>query len=330
MNTKTPNHVIVIGAGIVGVSTAIWLRRANLKVTLIDRGPPGQGTSFGNGGVLAACAMVPVTTPGMALKGPKLLFDRNFPLFLRWSYLPKLAPWLLRYLSHANDRDTRRIALGLTPIVSDSLAQHRALTAGTSAARWVAESDYSFAYPDRAAFEADAYIWGLRHIAGFEPRVREGAEVQAYEPSLSANIRLLATLPDHGFIRDPGAYVLALAEVFQGLGGNIVTAEVRDFDTSGGQVSGVLTDAGRFDCDRAVVTAGVWSKPLMRKLGLNVPLESERGYHIVFENPTEQPKAPIMVTAGKFVATPMDAGFRCAGIVEYGGLEAGPSTAPFA
>ena len=88
-------HIAVIGAGIVGVSTALWLARAGRRVTLIDRAEPGMGTSYGNGGVLAACAMVPVTAPGLALKGPGLLLDRDFPLFLRWSYLPRLAPWLI-------------------------------------------------------------------------------------------------------------------------------------------------------------------------------------------------------------------------------------------
>ena len=101
---------VVVGAGIVGVSAAIWLKRAGHDVTLIDKGAPGMGASYGNACVLASCAVVPVTAPGLTLKGPKLLLDPNFPLFLRWSYLPKLVPWLMRYLSHANDNDTRRIA----------------------------------------------------------------------------------------------------------------------------------------------------------------------------------------------------------------------------
>ena len=159
-------QVVIVGAGIVGVSTAIWLRRAGCDVTLIDRGAPGQGTSFGNGGVLAACAMVPVTTPGLTLKGPGLLLDPDFPLFMRWSYLPKLAPWLFRYLSRANDTDTRRIAEGLTTIVADSVEQHQSLVDNTSAARFMNTSDYSFAYADRSAFNADSSVWELRKLAG--------------------------------------------------------------------------------------------------------------------------------------------------------------------
>jgi D-amino-acid dehydrogenase len=323
-----PQNVVVIGAGIVGVSAAIWLRRAGCDVTLLDRSAPGQGTSFGNGGILASCAMVPVATPGMMLKGPKLLLDPNFPLFLRWSYLPKLAPWLMKYLSHANDKDTRRIAKGLTPIVSDSVEQHKSLSDEGSAARFVQQSDYCFAYTDRAAFEADRYVWDLRKKAGFVPDLIEGDAVQEYDPAYGETVKFLAVMREHGFVTNPGAYVAELARVFEGMGGKCVTAEVRDFDLSGGQISAVLTDLGRIECDKAVLSTGVWSKPLMAKLGLKVPLESERGYHIVFKDPSIALKSPCMVASGKFVATPMEMGLRCAGIVEFGGLTAGPSKAP--
>lgn len=323
-----PKKIIVIGAGIVGVSAAIWLRRAGCDVTLVDRSAPGQGTSFGNAGVLASCSMVPVTTPGLLLKGPKLLLDPNFPLFMRWPYLPRIAPWLMRYLGHANDKDARRIADALTPIVSDSVEQHKSLSDGGSAARFVRQSDYSFAYADRAAFEDDAYVWSLREKAGFVPELIEGDAVREFEPAFDQTTNLLAVMHEHGFILDPGAYVAELAGIFEGMGGHLVTAEVRDFDISGGKIRAVLTDDGPIACDKAVLSTGVWSKPLMTKLGLRVPLETERGYHIVFEEPSFALKSPVMVASGKFVATPMNMGLRCAGVLEFGGLDAGPSRAP--
>lgn len=325
-----PRHVAVIGAGIVGISSAIWLRRTGLDVTVIDRAGPGKGTSHGNAGVLAACSVVPVTVPGLMRKAPGMLLDRDFPLFLRWGYLPRLLPWLRRYMAHANDSDTRRIARGLAPIVSDSVEQHKALCDGLGLDDWVTESDYCYAYPDRAGYDADSYGWALRAEHGFTPQILEGDAVQDYEPTLSPDMRCLAIFGQHGFIRDPGGYVRALAEAFTKTGGKIITAEVQDVDIAGGQVSAVLTDTGRIDCDAALLATGVWSKPLMRKLGVNVPLESERGYHIVFRDAQGGPTRPIMVASGKFVATPMAQGLRCAGIVEFGGLDAGPSDAPLA
>lgn len=322
-------HTVVIGAGIVGVSTAIWLRRAGVEVTLVDRAGPGKGTSHGNAGVLAACSVAPVTAPGLVAKAPGMLASPDQPLFLRWSYLPKLAPWLLKYLANANDGDTRRIARALTPIVSDSVAQHLALTEDLGLSDWVTQSDYAYAYRNRAAFQADRYTWALRHEAGFEPTTIEGKDVEEYEPGI-ANVGFIAALSDHGFIRDPGGYVGALAERFIDLGGRVVTAAVKDFDLAGGHIRAVETTQGRIECDSAVLATGVWSKPLMSKLGLNVPLESERGYHIVYEGAEHGPRRPIMIASGKFVATPMAQGVRCAGIVEFGGLDAGPSKAPFA
>lgn len=323
-------HIIIVGAGIVGAATALWLKRAGHEVTLIDKGEPGMGASYGNGCLLASCAMVPVTTPGLISKGPKYLLDPKFPLFLRWSYTPKLLPWLMKYLSHANDSDTRRIAKSLTHIVGDSVEQHQALTAGTPAAKWIKETDYNFAYKDRAAFEEDAYVWELRREAGFVPEIIEGAAVQEHEPILGKNTNLLAVNKNHGFILNPGNYVKDLVKLLIEMGGTFLQAEVKDFDLSGGQISAVDTDQGRFACDKVVISAGIWSKPLMQKLGLRVPMEAERGYHILFKSPNITPRYPMMVAAGKFVATPMDQGLRCAGVVEFGGLDETPSKAPLA
>ena len=239
-------------------------------------------------------------------------------------------PWLTKYLSHANDKDTRRIATGLVEIVGDTVDQHKALVAETGLEDWVTDSDYSFAYKDRAAFGADAYTWSLRKEAGFEPVIYEGAQVREREPNLDPSIGLLASMRAHGFIRDPGGYVKALAGAFEGLGGTLKQATIMDMDVSGGRVTSVLTDQGPVPCDQAVLATGVWSKPLMAKLGISAPLETERGYHIIFENAEGGPSHPVMIASGKFVATPMAAGLRCAGMVEFGGLKADPSPAAFA
>lgn len=323
-------HVVVVGAGIVGVSTAIWLQRAGAAVTLIDRLAPGKGTSHGNAGVLAACAVVPVTSPGLLLKAPAMLLNRDVPLYLRLLYLPRLAPWLLKYLRVANDRDTRRIASALAPIVADSVDQHKSLTADLGLSHWVTDSDYVFAYRSRADFDAEAYTWALRAQAGFVPHLIEGDAVAEYEPALGPGITCLAAVKDHGFIRDPGGYVAALAQAFQRAGGTILQADVKDFDMTEGKVKAVQTSQGNIACDDVVLASGVWSKPLMAKLGLNIPLETERGYHVIFENATGGPSRPTMIASGKFVATPMAQGVRCAGILEFGGLLAGPSKAPLA
>ena len=332
MNEQESKHVVVVGAGIVGVSTAIWLLRQGVAVTLVDRQKPGsdKAASFGNACILAACSVAPVTGPGMIIKSPKMLFDPNFPLFLRWSYLPKLAPWLVKYLSHANDKDTRRIASGIAPLTSDTVAQHKALSEGTAAEEWVRDTLYSFVYPSRQAFDEDNYVWMLRKAAGFEPELLEGEAVHEFEPNLSKDFQCLAVMQDHGYIRDPGSYVADLAKEVERLGGAIMQASVEDFSYQDGRVHQVITDKGAIDCTHAVLATGAWSKTLSEKLGFSVPLETERGYHVEFTAPEGGPSTPLMLTTGKFVAMPMDRGLRCAGVLEFGGLDAGASDGPIA
>ncbi|MEM7290235.1 MAG: FAD-dependent oxidoreductase, partial [Pseudomonadota bacterium] len=130
---KSPDHAIVIGAGIVGVSTAIWLQRAGVNVTIIDREGFAAGTSYGNAGVLAASAVVPVTVPGLLKKVPGMLFGEDGPLFLKWSYLPKLLPFLMRYLTHATEAEVRRIGSGIAEVMYDTYEQHRTIATGTPA-----------------------------------------------------------------------------------------------------------------------------------------------------------------------------------------------------
>jgi len=256
-----PKTIVVIGAGIVGLSTAIWLRRAGHKVIVVDRGAPGheQGTSFGNGGIIVPSGVAPVTGPGMISKAPKMLLDPNFPLFLRWGYLPKLLPWLIKYLSNANAADTRRIAKGLEVIVGDAVQQHKMLAKGTSAEGWITDSDYCFAYADRAAFERDSFAWELRRTAGQEPELIQGGAVREFEPGMGAAVTLLAVLKDHAYVRAPGRYMEALAQVLREEGGDIRQAEVRDVALKDGRICAVQTDQGRIICDAAVL-ANRWRK----------------------------------------------------------------------
>lgn len=328
-----PGTVAIIGAGVVGACTAIHLQREGCDVVLIDRAGPAEGASFGNGGVLASVSIVPVTVPGLMAKAPRMLLDPNEPLFLKWSYLPRLAPWLMRYLSHCKPDETRRIATALHGIASDSLAEHQAVAAGSKAERWITPCDYLYVYRDRRHYDADAFGWSIRREHGIEWEELEGDALRAYDPALSPELRFAARLGGHGRITDPGRYVKDLAAHVEAGGGRILLAEAEDIVRENGAVAGVRVSRGgraeTLPCDAAVLCAGAWSSPIARKLGVRPQLESERGYHLELWEPSITPRAPMMVASGKFVATPMDGRLRLAGIVEFGGLAAPPSRAPF-
>ena len=326
--TENPQKTIaIVGAGIVGVSAAIWLQREGHKVMLIDRGAPGDGTSYGNAGVLASVAIMPVTGPGLIAKAPRMLFDPNQPLFLKWGYLPKLMPWLVKYLRHANAEDATRIAAALAPIIGDSLADHQALSEGTGAEKWIVPGDYVFGYGSRADYEAEAFTWKIRREHGFEPQEIE--DFKAYDPVFSEKIGFGIKMPNHGRITSPGDYVKDLARHAEANGTQMIKADVRGILRENGQVTGLRTTGETIACDTVILATGVWSKPMADMLGLNVPLESERGYHIELWEPNFMPRGPVMIASGKFVATPMEGRLRLAGGVELGGLKAPPSRAPF-
>jgi D-amino-acid dehydrogenase len=320
--------VVVVGAGIVGVAAAIWLQRGGHQVVMIDRLGPGEATSHGNGGVLASASIVPVTTPGLMRSAPKMLIDPRQPLFMKWRHLPALVPWLRQYLSHCNPQDVNRIADALFAITGDSLADHQALARGTGAEQWIVPSDYLYLYRDRVHFEKDRFGWSIRKAHGFRWDEFESEEFRQYDPVFNAEFRFAVRLADHGRIADPGRYVKDLAAHFEAAGGRILRGDVTDFVIDEGAATGVVAKGEAIGCSAVVLAAGVWSAQLATKLGLKVPLESERGYHLELWEPSVMPRSPVMVASGKFVATPMDGRIRLAGIVEFGGLDAPASRAP--
>ena len=320
--------IVVIGAGICGVSAAIWLQRSGHNVTLLDKGEPGMGASYGNAGLLAPWAVDPISSPRLWAKIPTYLTNPNSPLFLKWAYFPYLLPWLVKFLSNATDSRTQQIVSNLSPLLNDTVNQHKQLIQGTSLTRWLADSKFSYAYPDISAFKADAYSWKMKARAGLKPNIISGQAVHEEEPILGSTISCLAVLEGLGHITNPGQYVKALCDHFISNGGKFIQTDVKNIKRTHGRVSHIETNKDNFSCTHAIITAGIWSKELMKNLRLKVPLVAERGYHVIFEKPSIIPRNPMVITAGKFGVNPMETGLRCAGIIELGDHISGPSSAP--
>lgn len=321
-------NVAVIGAGIVGVATSIWLQRAGHSVTLIDREGVASATSHGNAGILAAAAVVPVTEPGLLKKAPRMLFSPNEPLFLRWPYLPRLLPFLTSFLANANLKDMERISRGLADMMHDTVDQHIALASGTPAERYLKPGDYLFVYDNEKQFHKDALAWNVRKNVGLEFEELDASGVAAHQPDIAGKFGYGVRLPNHGRITDPGEYTKALARHFVEEGGTLLISEVSDIMMENGSAKAIVTKDGNLDVDHVVITAGAWSARLARRFGARIPLEAERGYHVEFVNANVDLSCPVMITPKKFAMTSMEGRLRCAGIVEFGGLEAGPSKAP--
>ncbi|MEP2473793.1 MAG: FAD-binding oxidoreductase, partial [Paracoccaceae bacterium] len=299
-------------------------------VTLIDMADPTQRASYGNPGVLASSSVLPVTMPGLLGKLPKMLLNPSEPLFVRWPHLPKLLPWALRYLSHGNEADVRRIASAMAPIIGNSLDDHVSLTEGTLAQRHIKPCDFAVLFRDRADFEGSKLGFDIRRDLGFEWVEHEGAACDTYDPLFPQDFGFLAALPKHGQITDPGAYLNDLHDHFISVGGAFVRSEVTDITHENGAITGVITPDGPLAACAVAITAGAWSPLVTKRLGVTIPVEAESGYHLEFWDASHMPKSPTLVPGFKFILSPMEGRLRVAGGVEFGGLKNEGRDAPFA
>ena len=320
-------HVAVIGAGAVGAATALELLRDGHRVTLIEPGEPGgeQAASYGNGCWLSTMSVIPPAGPGTWRKVPGYLRDPLGPLSIRWRYLPRAAPWLLRYLAAGwTEARVARAARALRPLLADAPALHRKLAEEAGVGHLIEQQGLMYIYPDRAAFEAEAMSFRVRAAVGIEWIELDEDEMRQREPALDRRYRFGVLIEDAGHCRDPGAYVAAMASLAVREGASLVRARATGLAIERDRLRAVETASGPVACDAAVICAGAWSKALAAAAGDRVPLETERGYHAVLRDPEVGPRLPMMPSDGKMAITMTEGGLRCAGQVEIAGLEAAP------
>jgi len=321
MDRKT---VAVIGAGMVGVAAARWLQRDGHEVTLIDPQPPGQGASFGNAGCFNPSSVVPIAMPGTLKKVPGYLMDPLGPLRIRWRYLPSLAPWLIRYIRAGTPERIEQQAVALKSLLFPCLDTLMDLARDAGAERYIARNGILMVYRTEAAWNAEAYAFDIRKRHGLEWHELNADELRQFDPNVSRDYIRARHLFNNGHCLDPGGLVAALAEAVQRDGGKLLRARATGFSLDGGKLRAVATDGGEVRADAAVLATGAHSKRLAATLGNAVPLETERGYHLMLSNPEVMPRVPTSDADAKFVATPMDGGIRFAGTVELAGLDAPP------
>ncbi|MFC3123703.1 NAD(P)/FAD-dependent oxidoreductase [Pseudoroseomonas globiformis] len=321
-------HVVVIGAGIVGAASALELLRDGHRVTILDPAPPGgeQAASYGNGCWLSPQSVIPPAGPGVWKKVPGFLRDPLGPLAIRWSYLPKVLPWLVKYLlSGWTEEKVLRIAQAMQPLLHDGPALHRKLAAEAGVPELIEHRGDMYIYPDRATFEAEAMSWRIRKQVGIDWIELDENELRQREPELDRRYKFGVLMEMGGHCTDPGAYVAALISHAESLGAELRRVKATGFHVESGQLKAVRTDAGEIACDTAVICAGAYSKQLAAAAGDKVPLETERGYHAVLSDPEVRPRTPMMPSDGKMAITLTRQGLRCAGQVEIAGLDAMPN-----
>lgn len=318
------DEVTVVGAGIVGMCAASYLQRAGMRVRVVDRGAPGQGTSFGNAGGLSSGGFIPLAYPGIAKQVPKWLLDPEGPLVVRPSYLPRAAPWLLQFLRASSPAQYERSAAALRALTMPMFDNLMPLAEAAGADHLIRRVGQLHLYSTDAAFAGDARAREIRVRGGVKLEILGADEIRQMEPDLAPVFRHAVYFPEHGHCANPLGLTEALAAEFRRNGGEIVEARVDRVEMGPDGARAIETSIGRLPVGRLVIAAGAWSKQLARDVGHRVPLESQRGYHAMMAAPNKGPRRNVGWTERKFIATPMEHGIRFAGTVELAGLDADP------
>ncbi|MGZ9039129.1 MAG: NAD(P)/FAD-dependent oxidoreductase [Burkholderiales bacterium] len=319
--------ITIVGAGIVGVATAAYLRRDGHEVTLVDMRPPGEYCSFGNAGILSPGSCVPLATPGIHWKVPGYLLDSMGPLTIRWAYLPKAAPWLLRFLAASAPGRVQKIADALRPLLKQTFDAYLPLVKAAGVADLIRQTGYAVAYEKRASYLGDNIAWTLRRERGVVIEELDGAGLRKLVPQLTGQYEVGLYLPEQGFVANPERLTKSLAAQFQRDGGIVVQREVRDIEIGPDGPRALITDGGNIPVDTLVICAGSHSNEFTSRLGDRVPLEAERGYHVTYSDPGVTLPMPVFMPEHKFFVTPMEMGLRIAGQTEFAGIHAEPNYA---
>ena len=323
MLSEDRKRVVVVGGGAVGLCCAMHLLRRGYEVTVVDRGAPGDGASGHNAGLFSVGNCLPTATPGVIRSVPKMLIDPYSPLAIRWRYLPRMVPWLLRFIAAGRPAQVERSSVAIASLVNQALRAWEDVLPIHDSDGVVIEGGHLLGYGTAAVFAEAALAIETRRRRGIDMRVLDEDGVAELSPLLEGRFRHGVYIP-RGPWADPRLLCAVLTDRMAAAGGRRVAGEVTGFVRSGGRVTAAETTSGRMETDVVVIAAGAWSKSLTKKLGFTTPLDTERGYGVDLPDPGVALPFPIISMDYHFGMTPLAGGLRLAGTDELAGLDAPP------
>ncbi|MDI7862766.1 FAD-binding oxidoreductase [Rhizobiaceae bacterium n13] len=317
--------VIVIGAGVVGLSAAIAAQARGLKVAVIDRTGPAAGASAGNAGAFAFTDILPLASPGILKKAPKWLLDPLGPLTIPPAYAVQIAPWMFCFWRACQPSRVAHSTAAQTALMDLSRAELEPFLTATGTLPMLRKEGNLQVYESDAEFRASLPGWDARQRHGIDFRHLRADEMATIQPGLSPRFGLGTFTPGWYSIADPKLYTLALADHFRDRGGLVETAEATGLRSIADGVEIVTAEGASRQAGKVVLAAGAFSHLIARSLGENIPLETERGYNTTL--PADAFDLRTQVTFGRhgFVVTRLSSGIRVGGAVELGGLDLPPN-----
>ena len=318
-----PRDVIVIGAGVIGLSAALALRARGLSVTVLDREGPAAGASAGNAGAFAFSDILPLASPGILRKAPRWLLDPFGPLSVPPTYAPRILPWMLRFWRACAPERVRGATVAQTALMDVSRAALEPFLDATGTRAMLRKDGNLQVYEGQAEFEAALPGWQVRADHGIAFTHLDVAGMAALQPGLSPRFTHGTFTPGWFSIADPKDYVLALAERLRAEGGTIERAAVTALRPAEDGVA-LVTEAGTRRAAQVVVAAGAFSHRIARSLNERIPLETERGYNTTLPVGALDLRTQVTFGGHGFVVTRLSSGIRVGGAVELGGLDRPP------
>ena len=324
MDAESQPDVIVIGAGVVGLSAALALQARGRRVAVLDREGPAAGASAGNAGAFAFTDILPLASPGLMRKAPRWLLDPLGPLSVPLPYAFRIAPWMLRVAQACSPSRVEAATAAQIALMDLSKAELEPFLAATGTSLMLRREGNLEVYESEAEWRASLPGWDARERHGIAFRHMSAAEMASVQPGLAERFVRGTFTPGWFSIADPKLYVLALAERFRANGGSIDVAEVRALLPD---ASGVTIDAGAGPRRAAevVIAAGAFSHEIAATIGERIPLETERGYNTTLPSGAFDLRTQVTFGGHGFVVTRLETGIRVGGAVELGGLRLKPN-----
>ena len=311
--------IAVIGAGIQGVCNALFLQKKGFKVTLFDRDEPGNSASYGNAGHFSPYSSVPLNRPDVITDVPAMLLSSRGPLALKWNYVYKMIPWFLRFLLNCSERKMMHTAKNMHQILDLSLSAFDELFEAIDLNGLVENKGVLYVWNDKNLKSRELEI-KIREELGVKQQILTPKDIHDLEPNIKPFYHGGVYYDYARHTRNPKKILLKLLDNFMKNDGKFLKLNVQELNFDDDKPV-IRSDVQRFVFDKLVIACGAFSKRLTDKLHENIPLDTERGYHVHFKDCDHLISRPVVYLNRGFGMTPMEQGLRVVGTVEFGGLD---------
>ena len=319
-------QVIVLGAGMVGVCSALHLQKRGYDVTLIDRKLPGMETSYGNTGLINRGSIFPLSLPKIFQYLPQALLKSRPHVYVYLRYLPSYWHWLVELLLRSGKQNIESSILALNELLDHGLAEHKALLDESGGQSLLEEKGWLELYSTDKSFRSSGYQRSFYDRLSIDYKVLEKQGIQELEPDISSGFIRGMWVTGTASFTDPARVVQQYADAFRRCGGNFIQSTVHGISFADHSFR-ILTDHELLHSKKVVLALGPWSSDIYSQLGYHFPMAAERGYHQHFQ-PSDafQIHRPIYDVDGGYVLAPMQQGIRLTTGVELSSRDAPPET----